>query len=114
MTGDKFQPSPELKAARRLLDVARSSGHERPIISYEGLEAYFTVLEQEERQVFALQQQVGANAWAVAMARNLFDAAKRAHGNSYVRCAPTEKWAALGEALYGPDHEKVKEMKSET
>lgn len=67
----KFQPSRELTEARKLGEAARASGHLRPILSHEGLEAFFQVLENEERKVFNLQLSTGAFAMENAALREL-------------------------------------------
>lgn len=67
----KFQPSRELTEARKLGEAARNSGHPRPILSHEGLEAFFQVLENEERKVFNLQLSTGAFAMENAALREL-------------------------------------------
>lgn len=55
----RFVPSRELTEARQLLDLATSSGHRHITLRPEDLESYFTVMEQEEKKVFDLQQSVG-------------------------------------------------------
>ncbi len=91
----QFQPSDELKAARQLLEIAETTGHKVIQMDPAGLDAYFQILEQEERKVFELQKIYGLTVFQKAEIEAELRIVKASHDHMSVNVHELEKEIAV-------------------